>query len=79
MKVLVFNKDLPPFTAIQKDEKIVSLNKSGETISSSDLIIWSWEEQDFLNQIKTFEFDLIIHGGKFILPKDAQKFFNSII
>jgi hypothetical protein len=77
MKILVFNKDLPPIGALENDEKTLGLNRAeGEEITGSDLVIWSWEKQDFLNQIKTFEFDLIIHGGDLILPTDAQKLFN---
>jgi hypothetical protein len=73
MKILVFNKDLPPIGAIQKDEKNLSLEKN---LPGIDLVIWTWEKQDFLNQLKTFDFDLIIHGGELILPKDAQKLIN---
>lgn len=70
MKILVFNKELPPMRAIQKDEKNLDL---GQNLPSTDLVIWSWEKQDFLNQLETYDFDLIIHGGELILPKDAQK------
>lgn len=77
MKILVFNKDLPPMGAIQKDEKILDLIRDKEDeIPGTDLVIWSWEMQDFLNQLNTYDFDLIIQGGELILPQDAHKLFN---
>jgi hypothetical protein len=73
MKILVFNKDLPPMRAIRKDEKNLDL---GGNLPGTDLVIWSWEKQDFLNQLNTYDFDLIIQGGELILPQDAQKLIN---
>lgn len=61
MKILIYNKDLPPWDSLKKENDI-----------KDDKVIWTQDKGEFLGQLETYDFDLVLLGGELLEKKDIK-------